>query len=149
MVPTITTTLTKSQEHLTNKLRKPLVEKLRRERINNSIMQLKSLLGPGLKQQPDSKMEKADILEMTVCILRQLQKQRWPLDFEDHGHHIQEREGFRSKEDVHARTQRRLTGKSSPDNHLTEKDLSPLSSTAQKGTIKDKRPSNSALWRPW
>jgi hypothetical protein len=42
------------------------VEKLRRERINSSIEQLKSLLGPEfLKQEPDSKMEKADILEMT------------------------------------------------------------------------------------
>uniref|UniRef100_A0A4W6EI37 Transcription factor HES-5 n=1 Tax=Lates calcarifer TaxID=8187 RepID=A0A4W6EI37_LATCA len=54
-------------------LRKPLVEKLRRERINSSIEQLKSLLGPEfLKQQPDSKLEKADILEMTVCFLTQL-----------------------------------------------------------------------------
>lgn len=58
-------------------LRKPLVEKLRRERINSSIEQLKSLLGPGLKQQPDSKLEKADILERTVCILRRVR----PLDF--------------------------------------------------------------------
>uniref|UniRef100_A0A4W6EFR4 Transcription factor HES-5 n=1 Tax=Lates calcarifer TaxID=8187 RepID=A0A4W6EFR4_LATCA len=57
-------------------LRKPLVEKLRRERINSSIEQLKSLLGPEfLKQQPDSKLEKADILEMTVCFLTQLQQQ--------------------------------------------------------------------------
>uniref|UniRef100_A0A672JA92 Transcription factor HES-5 n=1 Tax=Salarias fasciatus TaxID=181472 RepID=A0A672JA92_SALFA len=54
-------------------IRKPLVEKLRRERINSSIEQLKSLLGPDfLKQQPDSKLEKADILEMTVCFLTQL-----------------------------------------------------------------------------
>ncbi|CAF95252.1 unnamed protein product, partial [Tetraodon nigroviridis] len=58
-------------------LRKPLVEKLRRERINSSIEQLKSLLGPGLQQQPDSKLEKADILEKTVWVLRRLQKQRW------------------------------------------------------------------------
>ena len=57
-------------------LRKPLVEKLRRERINSSIEQLKSLLGPEfLKQQPDSKLEKADILETTVCVLRRLQQQ--------------------------------------------------------------------------
>uniref|UniRef100_A0A672Z7W2 Transcription factor HES-5 n=1 Tax=Sphaeramia orbicularis TaxID=375764 RepID=A0A672Z7W2_9TELE len=57
-------------------LRKPLVEKLRRERINSSIEQLKSLLGPEfLQQQPDSKMEKADILEMTVCFLRRPQQQ--------------------------------------------------------------------------
>ena len=56
-------------------LRQPLVEKLRRERINSSIEQLKSLLSPEfLKQQPDSKLEKADILEMTVCVLRQLQQ---------------------------------------------------------------------------
>ncbi|KAF3690222.1 Transcription factor HES-5 Hairy and enhancer of split 5 [Channa argus] len=73
MAPTITAAMTSSQEHLTltHKLRKPQVEKLRRERINSSIEQLKSLLGPEfLKQQPDSKLEKADILEMTVCFLR-------------------------------------------------------------------------------
>ncbi|XP_074532010.1 transcription factor HES-4-like [Halichoeres trimaculatus] len=79
MAPTITAAISNSQEHLTltHKLRKPLVEKLRRERINSSIEQLKSLLGPEfLKQQPDSKLEKADILEMTVCVLRRLQQQQ-------------------------------------------------------------------------
>ncbi|XP_029550096.1 transcription factor HES-5-like [Salmo trutta] len=51
------------------------VEKLHRDRINSSIEQLKSLLGPEiLNQQSDSKMEKADILEMTVCFLRQQQQ---------------------------------------------------------------------------
>jgi hairy and enhancer of split protein 5 len=45
-----------------------VVEKLRRDRINNSIEQLKSLLVPEiLNQQSDSKMDKDDILEMTVC----------------------------------------------------------------------------------
>uniref|UniRef100_A0A8C4YYY4 BHLH domain-containing protein n=1 Tax=Gadus morhua TaxID=8049 RepID=A0A8C4YYY4_GADMO len=63
-----------SHDHSTLDSVKPLVEKLRRERINSSIEQLKSLLGPEfLKQEPDSKMEKADILEMTVDFLRQLQ----------------------------------------------------------------------------
>ncbi|KAJ3602037.1 hypothetical protein NHX12_029797 [Muraenolepis orangiensis] len=69
MAPTITSAMTSSKEHLTltHKIRKPLVEKLRRERINSSIEQLQSLLGPEfLKQEPDSKLEKADILEMTV-----------------------------------------------------------------------------------
>ncbi|KAF7662300.1 hypothetical protein LDENG_00238870 [Lucifuga dentata] len=78
MVPTITAAMISSQEHLTltQKLRKPLVEKLRREQINSSTEQLKSLLGPHfIKQQPDSKLEKADILEMTVCVLRQMQQQ--------------------------------------------------------------------------
>uniref|UniRef100_A0A671U457 Transcription factor HES-5 n=2 Tax=Sparus aurata TaxID=8175 RepID=A0A671U457_SPAAU len=131
MAPTITAAMTNSQEHLTltHKLRKPLVEKLRRERINSSIEQLKSLLGPDfLKQQPDSKLEKADILEMTVCVLRRLQQQ----------HH----------------QQRRLLNhvnkpQSSSDNNLTEADFSPLSSTVQTSITKDKSPDNSALWRPW
>ncbi|XP_030276849.1 transcription factor HES-5-like [Sparus aurata] len=131
MAPTITAAMTNSQEHLTltHKLRKPLVEKLRRERINSSIEQLKSLLGPDfLKQQPDSKLEKADILEMTVCVLRRLQQQ----------HH----------------QQRRLLNhvnklQSSSDNNLTEADFSPLSSTVQTSITKDKSPDNCALWRPW
>uniref|UniRef100_A0A3B3V8V3 BHLH domain-containing protein n=1 Tax=Poecilia latipinna TaxID=48699 RepID=A0A3B3V8V3_9TELE len=56
--------------------RKPLVEKLRREGIKSSIEQLNSLLGPEfLKQQPESKLEKADILEMTVCFLTKLLQQ--------------------------------------------------------------------------
>ncbi|XP_073325185.1 transcription factor HES-4-like [Pagrus major] len=131
MAPTITAAMTTSQEHLTltHKLRKPLVEKLRRERINSSIEQLKSLLGPDfLKQQPDSKLEKADILEMTVCVLRRLQQQH--------------------------QQQRRLLNhfnklQSSSDNNLTEADFSPLSSTVQTSITKDKSPVNSALWRPW
>ncbi|XP_073325212.1 transcription factor HES-4-like [Pagrus major] len=130
MAPTITAAMTNSQEHLilTHKLRKPLVEKLRRERINSSIEQLKSLLGPDfLKQQPDSKLEKADILEMTVCVLRRLQQQHQQRRLLNHFNKLQ----------------------SSSDNNLTEADFSPLSSTVQTSITKDKSPVNSALWRPW
>ncbi|KAL7408686.1 hypothetical protein ABVT39_027577 [Epinephelus coioides] len=131
MAPTITAAMTNSQEHLTltHKLRKPLVEKLRRERINSSIEQLKSLLGPEfLKQQPDSKMEKADILEMTVCFLTQLQQQ-----------HQQQRRLL-----IHFNKLQ-----SSSDNNLTEADFSPLSSTVQTSITKEQSPVNTALWRPW
>uniref|UniRef100_A0A3P8TTC1 Transcription factor HES-5 n=1 Tax=Amphiprion percula TaxID=161767 RepID=A0A3P8TTC1_AMPPE len=110
-------------------LRKPLVEKLRRERINSSIEQLKSLLGPQfLKQQPDSKMEKADILEMTVCFLTHMQQQN-----------------------QQQRTLLNHINKLQPssDNSLTEADFFPLSSTVQTSITKDKSPVNSALWRPW
>ncbi|XP_031157486.1 transcription factor HES-5-like [Sander lucioperca] len=131
MAPTITPAMINSQEHLTltHKLRKPLVEKLRRERINSSIEQLKSLLSPEfLKQQPDSKLEKADILEMTVCVLRRLQQQN--------------------------QQQRRLLNhinklQSSSDNNLREADFSLLSSTVQTSITKEKSPVNSAVWRPW
>ncbi|NP_001089095.1 hairy and enhancer of split 5, gene 2 S homeolog [Xenopus laevis] len=55
-----------------NKLRKPVVEKMRRDRINSSIEQLKVLLENVFHQQePNVKLEKADILEMTVTYLRQ------------------------------------------------------------------------------
>ncbi|XP_012676157.2 transcription factor HES-5-like [Clupea harengus] len=54
------------------KLRKPLVEKMRRDRINSCIDQLKSLLEKEFhSQDPNAKLEKADILEMTVSFLKQ------------------------------------------------------------------------------
>ncbi|KAM4612769.1 transcription factor HES-5-like [Polymixia lowei] len=54
------------------KLRKPVVEKMRRDRINSSIQQLKTLLEKELHaQQPSSKLEKADILETAVCYLKE------------------------------------------------------------------------------
>uniref|UniRef100_A0A3Q1GKL6 Transcription factor HES-5 n=2 Tax=Acanthochromis polyacanthus TaxID=80966 RepID=A0A3Q1GKL6_9TELE len=54
------------------KLRKPIVEKMRRDRINSCIEQLKLILEKEFhKQEPNSKLEKADILEMTVNFLRQ------------------------------------------------------------------------------
>ncbi|XP_054473723.1 protein hairy-like [Anoplopoma fimbria] len=131
MAPTITAATTNSQEHLTltHKLRKPLVEKLRRDRINSSIEHLKSLLGPEfLKQEPDSKLEKADILEMTVCVLTRLQQQ-----------HQQQRRLLNHFKKL----------QSSSDKNLREADFSPLSSTVQTSITKEKSPVNSAPWRPW
>ncbi len=142
-------------------LRKPLVEKLRRERINSSIEQLKSLLGPQfLKQQPDSKLEKADILEMTVCVLRRLQQQQQCPAVDsaavDQGYSrcVQEVEHFLSGQQVETQSQRRLLKhfnklQSSYEKNLREADFSPLSSTVHTSISKDKSPVNSALWRPW
>ncbi|XP_068098505.1 transcription factor HES-5-like [Hyperolius riggenbachi] len=54
------------------KVRKPVIEKMRRDRINSSIEQLRLLLEKELqKHQLPSKPEKADILEMTVSFLQQ------------------------------------------------------------------------------
>ncbi|XP_038136739.1 transcription factor HES-5-like [Cyprinodon tularosa] len=163
MAPTIPAAITNSQEHLplNHKLRKPLVEKLRRERINSSIEQLKTLLGPEfLKQQPDSKLEKADILEMTVCFLRRLrqqQQQQHPsVDSVavDQGYSrcVQEVVHFLSKDDLKTQSQRRLLNhfnnlQSSSEKNL--KDISSLSSTFQASIKKEPCPTNSSLWRPW
>ncbi|KAL4601497.1 transcription factor HES-5-like [Arapaima gigas] len=54
-----------------NKLRKPVVEKMRRDRINGCIEQLRKLLEKEFQQHdPSAKLEKADILEMTVSFLK-------------------------------------------------------------------------------
>nr|XP_009922897.1 PREDICTED: transcription factor HES-5-like isoform X1 [Haliaeetus albicilla] len=63
-----------------NRLRKPIVEKLRRDRINSSIEQLKLLLEKEFQRhQPNSKLEKADILEMTVSYLKYSRGEYIPL----------------------------------------------------------------------
>uniref|UniRef100_A0A8C8SMP7 Hes family bHLH transcription factor 2 n=1 Tax=Pelusios castaneus TaxID=367368 RepID=A0A8C8SMP7_9SAUR len=53
---------------------KPLMEKRRRARINESLNQLKTLILPlvGKGSSRYSKLEKADILEMTVQFLKEI-----------------------------------------------------------------------------
>ncbi|XP_034404801.1 hairy-related 8.2 [Cyclopterus lumpus] len=54
------------------KLRKPLIERKRRERINSCLDQLKDTV-VGAFRLDQSKLEKADILEMTVKHLQNIQ----------------------------------------------------------------------------
>ncbi|KAM9813517.1 transcription factor HES-5-like [Neosynchiropus ocellatus] len=153
MAPTTTAAVSSSQEHLTlsHKLRKPLVEKLRRERINSSIEQLKSLLGPELlKQQPDSKLEKADILEMTVCFLRRLRPHLY-VDSKDQGFSrcVQEAANFLSNREKMESERRLLKHFHHLQKRPRETDFSPLSSTVQTSVSTDKSANNNAPWRPW
>ncbi|KAL7837702.1 hypothetical protein SRHO_G00274130 [Serrasalmus rhombeus] len=132
MTPAVISAMTISKEDLplNNKLRKPVVEKMRRDRINSSIEQLKTLLTPEfLNQQPGSKLEKADILEMTVL-------------------------HFLSKEEVKTQSQRKLPNhfqnlQPSTEAKWRESDLPLLSSTDQQAIRKEKSSVQSALWRPW
>ncbi|KAH1017775.1 hypothetical protein HUJ05_008372, partial [Dendroctonus ponderosae] len=57
---------------------KPIMEKRRRARINNCLNELKTLILDAMQKDParHSKLEKADILEMTVNYLRTLQRQK-------------------------------------------------------------------------
>ncbi|KAJ3602038.1 hypothetical protein NHX12_029798 [Muraenolepis orangiensis] len=161
MAPTITSAMTSSKEHLTltHKIRKPLVERIRRERINSSIEQLQSLLGPEfLKQEPDSKLEKADILEMTVDFVRQQQLYRhgnFCSSAANQGHSkcVKEMVHFLSKDELKTQSNRRLLDhfqnlQSSSDTRLTEAGSPQLSSPLQPSIIKEKRSVNNALWRP-
>ncbi|KAM6927257.1 transcription factor HES-5-like [Xenentodon cancila] len=118
-------------------------------------------ISPGpeiLKQQPDSKMEKGDILKMTVCFLRRLQQQHHAVDSAavDQGYSkcVQEVVHFLSKEEVKTLSQRRLLThfnqlKSPSEKNLRNLNFSALSSTVQSSPTKDKNPVNSALWRTW
>ncbi|XP_078058463.1 hairy-related 8.2 [Mustelus asterias] len=78
------TTFTNNVEKLSNakeerKLRKPLIERKRRERINNCLDQLKETV-VGAFRLDQSKLEKADILEMTVKHLQNVQNSRMIAD---------------------------------------------------------------------
>ncbi|XP_035244877.1 transcription factor HES-5-like [Anguilla anguilla] len=161
MAPTVPAALIYSKEHLilTNKLRKPMVEKMRRDRINSSIEQLKSLLGPAfLQQQPDSKLEKADILEMAVFYLKRQQKQpvsssSSPVS-QGYSRCVQEIKHFLSREEVMSQSQRRLLNHfqnlpSSSDMTKSQSLLPQLNSPARQTTSKEETSVKGALWRPW
>ncbi|CAB3373275.1 Hypothetical predicted protein [Cloeon dipterum] len=66
----------KISEH--RRCNKPIMEKKRRQRINNCLEELKNLILDALKKDParHSKLEKADILEMTVKHLESLHRQQ-------------------------------------------------------------------------
>uniref|UniRef100_A0A663LLF3 Hes family bHLH transcription factor 6 n=1 Tax=Athene cunicularia TaxID=194338 RepID=A0A663LLF3_ATHCN len=62
-------------------LRKPLIERKRRERINNCLDQLKeTVVGAFHLDVSQSKLEKADILEMTVKHLQNIQSSKLMAD---------------------------------------------------------------------
>ncbi|PWA30877.1 hypothetical protein CCH79_00010606 [Gambusia affinis] len=73
-LPARSTVAQRKQAHELRKTLKPLLEKRRRARINDSLSHLKSLILPlvGKDNARYSKLEKADILEMTVRFLRDL-----------------------------------------------------------------------------
>ncbi|GAB6022883.1 hypothetical protein CHUAL_006980 [Chamberlinius hualienensis] len=66
----------KSHDH--RRSNKPIMEKRRRARINHCLAELKALILEAMKKDParHSKLEKADILEMTVKHLQTVQRQQ-------------------------------------------------------------------------
>ncbi len=66
-----------SRTHQYRKVMKPLLERKRRARINKCLDELKDLMVYALQSEGESitKLEKADVLELTVRHLRKLKKQ--------------------------------------------------------------------------
>merc|ERR1712150_372692 len=67
-----------SKTHGYRKVVKPLIERKRRARINNCLDELKDLMVFALQTEGESisKLEKADVLELTVKHLRKLKRQQ-------------------------------------------------------------------------
>ena len=144
-----------------------MVEKLRRDRINTSIEQLKALLGPEfLRQQPDSKQEKADILEMAVSYLRGWQQQKQQQQAvstttgfmtagDGYSRCVQEAVSFLSHCEVQTQAHRRLLSHfqglqaSSRTSHSPSTMSPPGSPLHQVSSSKGVSQANGALWRPW
>ncbi|XP_024284228.2 transcription factor HES-5-like [Oncorhynchus tshawytscha] len=154
MAPTYTrdsdnTMLSTKDKH---KLRKPVVEKMRRDRINTCIEQLKTLLEREFhKQDPNAKLEKADILEMTVGFLKQqLQPQR-PVLQRAHS------EGYSQcwRETLHFLSSSSMKDMMLHNLQRAEQDIclsSPLSSQHQnhsQGPVKQAITGHKSVWRPW
>ena len=57
----------------TRKRRRGLIEKKRRDRINDSLFELKRLVPSAVEKSSSTKLEKAEILQMTVDYLKTLQ----------------------------------------------------------------------------
>ncbi|XP_041639740.1 transcription factor HES-5-like [Cheilinus undulatus] len=128
-----------------HKLRKPLVEKMRRDRINSCIEQLKVLLENEFhKQDPNAKLEKADVLEMTVAFLKQ---QLQPPSPQRHGYSRcwKETLNFLSRDSLKVATppQLRLLRDAGPTPALSSSHGN--IQAAEKQLIG----SHGAMWRPW
>lgn len=61
-----------SCQHLSRKKRRGVIEKKRRDRINSSLSELKRLVPSAYEKQGSSKLEKAEILQLTVDHLKNL-----------------------------------------------------------------------------
>uniref|UniRef100_A0A8C5MNJ0 Transcription factor HES-5 n=1 Tax=Leptobrachium leishanense TaxID=445787 RepID=A0A8C5MNJ0_9ANUR len=137
------------------KLRKPVIEKMRRDRINSSIEQLRMLLEEEFqKQQLPSKPEKADILEMTVTFLQQHLQAGKTVP----SSHQSYREGYSKcvQDSDHFLSQHRHTevqGKLLQNIHwtqaVTEERKSPELSLNQTPSKHLAPGTTKAIWRPW
>lgn len=63
---------TDSCQHLSRKKRRGVIEKKRRDRINSSLSELKRLVPSAYEKQGSAKLEKAEILQLTVDHLKTL-----------------------------------------------------------------------------
>ncbi|XP_072012370.1 transcription factor HES-5-like [Engystomops pustulosus] len=137
------------------KLRKPVIEKMRRDRINSSIEQLRILLEKEFQRhQLPSKPEKADILEMTVTLLQQHMAERnvttsSQAQREGYSTCVQDSITFLSQhQQAKLQTQllQNLPGAHTMTYGAVSPPASPVYQTPSKHSTTE---SSKAMWRPW
>ncbi|XP_077314471.1 transcription factor HES-5-like [Lithobates pipiens] len=135
------------------KLRKPAIEKMRRDRINSSIDQLRLLLEKEFqKHQLPSKPEKADILEMTVTFLQQQMAKKNVTATSIQAH----REGYSTcfQDSVnflslHTQTDPQLLQNLHGAQMVTGAPCASVFPTSQTPSKNSPPDSSKTLWRPW
>ena len=116
-----------SQKALERKSNKPIMEKKRRARINHCLNQLKALiLETDNERSRHSKLEKADILEMTVRYLQTLRAYNL--------HIQQQQQALQHQQQIAAKMQLQLQLQASTHPHQSQ--------SASPQQI-------SPAWRPW
>ncbi|KAM3921232.1 transcription factor HES-5-like [Leptodactylus fuscus] len=137
------------------KLRKPVIEKMRRDRINSSIEQLRILLEKEFhRHQLPSKPEKADILEMTVTFLQHHMMERnvtasSQAQREGYSTCVQDSITFLSQHkqsELQMQLLQNLPGAHSVTYEAVSPPVSPICKTPSKQSPPDCR---KVLWRPW
>nr|XP_046165730.1 transcription factor HES-5-like [Oncorhynchus gorbuscha] len=135
-----------------HKLRKPVAEKMCRDRINTCIEQLKTLLEREFhKQDPNTKLEKAVILEMTVGFLMQKLQPQSPIPQRAYS------EGYSQgwRETLHFLSSSSMKDMMLQNLQRAGQDVctsSPLSSQLQhhsQGPVKQATSGHKTVWRPW
>ncbi|XP_072282413.1 transcription factor HES-5-like [Pyxicephalus adspersus] len=136
------------------KIRKPVIEKMRRDRINHSIEQIRHILEKDIQnQRQHSKLEKADILEMAVQYLRQQKMRQNVVDTQNsqdqyyHGYYkcLKEAVGF-----LHSHGQEKILHHicRQQSQSLGEHSLGYPASSPQRSPCNPSE-GHGVIWRPW
>ncbi|KAJ1142471.1 hypothetical protein NDU88_008785 [Pleurodeles waltl] len=140
------------EERDIRKLKKPVVEKLRRDRINSSIEQLRMLLQREFEEQElPPKAEKADVLEMAVrCLAQRLQTPAPAVaSSEGYSRCLQDSLHFRSLHGALTETRMKLLRALHRPAAAAETVCPSRPPSCPSSTKEPTQDSPRAMWRPW
>ncbi|KAL5273863.1 HES6.2 family protein [Megaselia abdita] len=153
--------MSKTQQY--RKVVKPMIERQRRARINKSLEELKTLIMESMQQEGEQlvKMEKTDILEMTVKYLRNIKKssaiseqESFRRGYINAANEVSRTLAFLPQMDISV-GKNIMTHLGQQLNQMTEQPTtkvqcpSPSPASSGYGSESDNESVNSDVWRPW